>query len=219
MPPLFYASLIVHFLTSITGIWKFRYISKPLKLMVWNICLTFIGTSIERIMGMYHIHNLWVINISGFIETIILLFVFFLCQKIKVQGYIIKAALFLYVLIWVIGKFTFEPITEFGDITDIISSSYQIVFGVVLLIQVLGDNSVAWKNDGRFWLTIGIILYAASTIFLFGMFNNLLVSSIELLKKIWPWNWIMIIVSHLFFLRAFLCKPEIQAGTQNKAEM
>ena len=52
--------------------------------------------------------------------------------------------------VWLVGKFTFEPITAFDTYSSVISQLMQIGFGAWLLLIVVRDNEISWKNDVRF---------------------------------------------------------------------
>jgi hypothetical protein len=93
------------------------------------------------------------------------------------------------------------------DYSGSIAQLIQIGFCMWLLMAVMNDENTNWKNDPRFWVASGMILYGVSTFFLFGLFNMLLSKSPQMLRLILYLNWWSIILAYIFYLRAFFCKP------------
>jgi hypothetical protein len=84
-------------------------------------------------------------------------------------------------------------------------------------MAVLNDAGSDRKNDPRFWVASGTILYNVLTLFLFRSFDLLLIQSPGLLKILWHINWYAMIVAYLFYLRAFFCKP-VNAGIIHQSQ-
>jgi hypothetical protein len=133
--------------------------------------------------------------------------IFFYWRTSKYNGLFIWTAYIIYFIIWIVGKFTFEPFTYSDVYSGTISQIFQIGFGVWLLLAILKDNSNVWKDDPRFWIVSGIVFYTTAAFFLFGMFNVLLTLPRNIMFVIWIANMLFIVIQYVFFLRAFLCKP------------
>ena len=140
------------------------------------------------------------------IELLLFSIIFYSWRTSKRNGFLIWCGFFFFLFIWIIGKFTFEPITGWDKYSGSITQILQIGFGGWLLLGILKETNISWKEDVRFWVLSGIVLYAAATFLLFGLFDVLLASSLKLLRAIWPLNDAFIVMQYIFFLRAFLCK-------------
>ena len=73
------------------------------------------------------------------------------------------------------------------------------------------------KEDVRFWILSGIVLYAAATFLFFGFFTEMLITDRLILRTIFRLNDVFIVIQYIFFLRAFLCKP-VSAGIIHQSQ-
>jgi hypothetical protein len=112
----------------------------------------------------------------------------------------------MFIIVWVLSKFFFEPFTHIDGWTATLSKILQIVFSIILLVDVVKGSDIVWTNDPRIWAATGIIIYSAGSLFMFALFNKMLQVSPDRLKLAWSLNWVLMIISNLLFARAFLCK-------------
>jgi hypothetical protein len=191
----------------IVGLKRYKLLNLSSRILLWYIFLCTGVDWIKYIMGYFHIRTHILANIEFTIETGLILGILYCWRINKRFGALVVGAYLLYVIVWITGKFTFEPINNFGVYSIMVSQIEEIVFGCWLLITVLQDDIVILKNNPQFWIVSGIVLYAAVTFFFFGLYNEMLKVSIDMMRKVYFLNYFFIIISHLFFLRAFLCKP------------
>jgi hypothetical protein len=111
-----------------------------------------------------------------------------------------------FAILWIVSKFSFEPLSVADDWTSAISKVLQIAFSGYLLVDIVKDSDIIWTNDPRFWVVTGTIIYSAASLFLFALFTRMLQISTERFLIIWPLNWIFLIISYLLYARGFLCK-------------
>jgi hypothetical protein len=111
-----------------------------------------------------------------------------------------------FIILWVVSKFSFEPLSLADDGTASISKILQIAFSVYLLVDIVKESDLLWTADPRFWVVVSIMIYAAGSLFWFALYNKMLQASPGQLKEVYSLNWTLMIISNLFFLRAFLCK-------------
>jgi hypothetical protein len=161
-----------------------------------------------------NIHTYIIGQSFAVIELLLFSYVLYFWRTSKRNGFLIWAGFVAYLLIWIIGKFTFEPITGWDNYSEPIAQVIQIGFGGWILLGIIKETNVVLKKDIRFLVLSGIVLYAAATFFFFGFFTPMLVSNRKLLRAIWPLNDVFIVMQYIFFLRAFLCKP-VSAGITN----
>jgi hypothetical protein len=191
----------------IFGVCKYHALATPLRYLLLYIGSEVIVDGTKDCMMFQRIHTLWLSQCFSLIELLLFVLVFYSWKTGKTQGVFLLWSYVVYVIVWVVGKFTFEPFTGSDVYSGAFSQLVQIGFGSWLLITVLKEESLTWVNDQRVWVVSGIVLYATATFCLFGLFNEMLRISVETMRKIWMLNNLFIVVEHLFFLRAFLCKP------------
>jgi hypothetical protein len=199
-------------LVGVIGLRKYGQLSAPLRVLELYILISVCIDIVKDVMMLYNIHTLWLSQCFSVVELFLFARVFYYWQTNKRFILLLCGSLILYLVIWVIGKFTFEPFTLSDVYSGSISQLIQIGFGTWLLLGILKDDSIVWKNDSRLWTVSGIVIYATAAFFLFGMFNVMLNLPRRIMLLVWFANLFFLIVQYSFFLRAFLCKP-VSDGT------
>jgi hypothetical protein len=208
MPAVLYFSLITGNVVGLIAILRYKKLSTPLRYLGWYIVFIGVAEWLEFFLAYHRIHNLWLFHFTTPIELFILSGVFYHWRKNKRDKSVILLLLTIYMIVWIVGLFSFEPLEQSNNYTMILCNLLEIVFAVILLMGFLNENQSVWHHDARFWVATGVVMYAAATMFLFGLFNVLLASSLSTLRMWSYFNWMISIVTYLFFLRAFFCKPE-----------
>jgi hypothetical protein len=169
----------------------------------------------EYLMGIYGIHNIWVIHLSTIIEFLIIVSMFFLWEKNIYRKQTILILGCFYVIFWILAKSTFESLDNIDVYTSIVAQAIYIVLAVSLLFNVFKDAQISLKNDPRIWIASGLLLYSAGTIFVASLFNEILNAMPELLNTLWHINWILVILITLFFARGIWCQvPKVNLQNQ-----
>jgi len=188
------------------GGFRYRSLPQPLRFLEYLLIFVFVMTVIELILSGYFINNLWAVHISTIVECVVVSIIFSLWIKRSLLRSALFGSVAGFIIIWIIGKFSFEPFTQFDGWTSTISKIIQITFSAILFVEVVRESDIDWTKDPRFWVTAGVIIYSAGSLFIFALFNKMLQISAEYLMMIWSLNWVLMIISNLFFARAFLCK-------------
>lgn len=193
------------------GFRNYKQLSVQLRILEWYIVSSVIIDIIKDVMQFNAIHTLWLSQLYNLIELLLYVIIFFAWKSSKKYGLFLIFSYASYIIIWIGAKFTFEPLTYSDNYTYTLSQIIQIGFGGWLLLGILREPDVVWKTDSRIWVLSGIVLYAAATFFLFGMFNVMLTLPRQTMLLIWNANLLFIVIQYVFFLRAFLCKPATPA--------
>jgi hypothetical protein len=104
-----------------------------------------------------------------------------------------------------VGKCTFEPFSVFDSYTSTIAKMVYIVVATSMLFNIQKDSLSVLRIDARVWVASGLIIYSAGTLLMFALFNVMLKESPNLVKAIWPVNWLLYIIVNLFYARAIWC--------------
>jgi hypothetical protein len=194
------------------GLVRYKSLIKPLRYLVWYIGWTIFIDGIKDVMIYEKIRTLWIDHWFSVGELLLYVLVLNFWRINKRYGFLLWCSFTVYLLVWLVGKFSFEPF-EFSDTySGSISQIIQIAFGIPLLIKIIVDEYIDWKNNPRFWALSGIVFYAAAAFILFSSVNILLALPISIMRVIWHANRVFIIIQHILFLRGFLCKSA-PAGT------
>ncbi len=157
-------------------------------------------------MTLYHIRNLWVSQIFTLIEYVLILSTCYLWKSKKADKRILMIGMIVFIVLWIVSKFTFEPLYRDDTYTSAVSKIIQIIVAALVLFDVLQDTDVELKTDARLWVSSGVIIYSSGTLFLFALFNMMLETSSELIRTLWPINWILSIVFTLLLARGVWCR-------------
>ncbi|MGD0590283.1 MAG: hypothetical protein ABSA44_05730 [Bacteroidota bacterium] len=191
----------------IIGILKYKRLINPLKVVVWYILFSLVVDIVKDVMIYNKIRTLWIDHWFSILELLLYMLVFNYWRTSKRYSILLWLSFVVYLLIWIVGKFTFEPFMYDDVYSASVSQTIQIAFGIPVLISIIDDKSSIWKNDPRFWIVSGIVFYAASAFFIFALFNVMLTLPRQIMRMILSFNILFAVIQYGFFLRAFLCKP------------
>ena len=206
MRVMLYIVVLIQFGAICVGGFRYRSLPQPLRLLEYLLVFAFIMTIIEWILASQSINTLWAAHISTIVEFVIVLIIFSFWMRHDLSRLVSFGCLIGFIIFWIISKLLFEPFSQFDGWTAAVSKIIQITFSSILFVEVIKDSDLDWSKDPRFWVAAGIIIYSAGSLFLFALFNKMLLISPDRLKFVWSLNWIFSIISNLLFARAFLCK-------------
>jgi hypothetical protein len=208
MPISFFVSMYFISFVSVVGIIRYKYLGTSLRYIEWYVISSTVSGWIEHVLGSYyHIHTLWLFHFNTFIDLLLVLIALYYWRTDERNGKFIRWSFYFYMVIWITGMFTFEPLTMSDDYSGSIAQLIQLSFSIWLLMVVLKDDKIIWSEDPRFWVSSGVIIYVAFTFLLFGLFDVMLSRSFDILRAILHINWYAVVISNAFILRAFFCKP------------
>ncbi|MCX6121105.1 MAG: hypothetical protein NTX44_05755 [Ignavibacteriales bacterium] len=203
----------------LVGLMKWKQLTKSLRLLDFYILFSFVITVVDGVLGFNNIRNLWVNHWFTIIGLFLYSCIYYSWRPSKRYGQLLWLAFPVYLLIWIIGKFTFEPFYYADVYSGAVSQIIQMVFGGWLLYEISKGSNFDWIKDYRFLVVSGIAIYAAATFFLYTSFNLMLTLPRPIMRLIWKLNSVFIVIEHVFFLRGFLCKTAISSGVISETEV
>jgi hypothetical protein len=206
LPVLFYFSLLIQIVAAFVGGFYYKNLPRPLKILEWLIIIGIVDVLFQLTLANFNIHNLWTSHFYTLIEIVFVVSIYSSWIKKRQNRIMLWLSLSTFIVFWIIGKFTFEPLTLLNSWSAAISKILQIIFSALLLMDVVRESDIVWSEDPRLWVVAGFIIYSAGSLSISVFFNMMLQESYERLRFVMSINWILIIVSYLFYVRAFLCK-------------
>ena len=206
MPLLSYIYLLSEVAVMIVGGTLYKRLPRALRILTGLILFNVIETAFEWLFASFSIRNLWMSHVNTLVEFVLIMVLYSFWLRTPFIRRILPLCFIMFVSIWIVSKFTFEPFTQLDSWTATISKFIQIFFSVVILVDVVKGVDIVWTNDHRFWVTAGIVIYSAGSMFMFALFNKMLVLSPDYLKVVWSLNWVLLILSNLLYIRGYLCK-------------
>lgn len=205
-PVLFYIFLLIQSVTAIVGGFRYRNLPRPLRILEWLIIISTVEVVGQLILAALYIHNLWMSHFYTLIELVFVALLYSSWMKQRRNRLLVLICLSMFIVFWIVSKFTFEPFSIRDGWTATISMILQIIFSTFILVDVVKENDIIWTDDPRLWIAAGIIIFAAGSLFWFAFFNKMLQISPKLFRQVYNLNWILSIISNLLYARGFLCK-------------
>jgi len=205
-PILSYIMLAVESAVAVLVIFRWKHTTIHQRPIILLLIATPAIAITELWMGFNGIRNLWVAHIATLLEYVLILSTYYIWEPKTINKRILLIWIISFIVLWVISKFTFETFYFLDIYTSIIAKIIEIITSALVLFNVLEDPDAIVKTDARVWISSGIIIYESGTLFLFALFNIMLDTSPELIKTLWPINWILSIVFTLLLARGVWCR-------------
>ncbi len=191
--------------TSVAGCSVFRWkrSSRSQRVLTVLLLLTAFTEILETWLFLHKANNLWLSHIYTLMECVCFLVIFYLWKSRILHK---RTMVFIgigFTILWVISKFSFEPIFRDDTYTSASAKIIEISMAIWILFDVLKDTYSVMKNDERAWISSGIIIYSAGTLILFA---SLTVMPLGLVKSLWIINWVLSIIATLLYARGIWCR-------------
>lgn len=204
-PLLLYITILVQIVVAVWAPFFWKRSIFPQRCIIVLLVEMALSSVIELVMGMYHIHNLWVIHFSHLIEYAIILTMFYNWKNTQKEKYRLLILGGTFLLFWFVSKLFIESFSQMDTYSYTVAQIIYIALAASMLFDVLKDSKTLLKHDARIWIASGMMIYSAGTLFVFSFFNIILASTPELLNTVWQVNWILVIVAALFYARGIWC--------------
>jgi hypothetical protein len=203
------ATLVVMAVIAVWAPFQWKQSTKAQRFLIIFVIEMFVVGFVEVMLSYFHRHNLWLISLSTLAEYILIVIIFYYLKTKERDKSLLLLVGVSFILFWLISKLTFEPFSTFNGYTSVVARLLQIFISVSILFDILKDPNVRLKNDPRIWIASGIITYSTGSLLLCILFMEILKISPQLIKALWPINWILIIVSDLLYARGIWCQTTL----------
>jgi hypothetical protein len=153
-------------------------------------------------------NNLWVIHVSTLCEFLLVVSMFILWKERRGEKRALLYLCCLFAMVWVIGKLTFEPMIRFDSYTGAAARVIETIIAIAALVDVLNGRLPDIRKDPRFWVSSAIIIYSTGSLMMVVLFNEMMSISSELVKKVWPFNWLLFAASLVLMARGLMCRVD-----------
>ena len=120
-----------------------------------------------------------------------------------------QALMLVYILFWIIAKFTFEPLSGLYSITATTSQVLLTLGAGYTLFIVIGNRVQPLTKDFRFWVLLSCVVYYAGTLLTIALRGILIQYSLEKFFLFTSLDWSLKIIFILLFTIGFMC-PQTQ---------
>ncbi len=149
------------------GLRRYKQLTLPLRILEWYIICSLIVDIVIDVMVHKKIHTYLMGQSFAVIELLLFSCIFYLWRTSKRNGFLIWAGFAVYLLIWIIGKFTFESFTGWDNYTEPIAQLIQIGFGGWILLRIYKRDKYCFEKRYSFLGSVRNSFICSSHILLF----------------------------------------------------
>lgn len=190
------------------GIWRFRKLNKPMKVLVFLTVIACLELGVEFSVAYWKHYNNFVSTYYEFVEFCLLCSIFFMFIDRRGSRVALIALASVYVVIWVIKIPTFyNPAIVAGDV-EVLSRIFLVTLSLITLQSILDLGTARLIDTPVFWVVAGVVLYSAGTLLVMGLSTQLMKFGRAYFLAAWDINWALNIVTNLFYTKAFSCKQQ-----------
>ena len=203
LPTIAIADFISNLVPVAIGAWRFRSLSRPLRPFFGLVVLAALSEWVSFAMATNGIHNLWLIQIYHLIAASGIILLFSTWRTGTSVDALSKAFVGAYVLLWIVAKFAFEPITADDQYTYTVACAACLIAAVWYLSHVARQEDLELPREPQFWMACGVLLYYATNVVLFSEFHRVILSSKMDFAVVWQLHWGADILVNLLFSYGF----------------
>jgi len=205
--PLFgFVTISTNLIPAGTGIARYKHLTKPMRILTILSILACAELLIEIWAAIYLKNNLFLDDYYTLMEFSMLWGVYFYANKSPKTKWLLVGIGALFVIAWVVGVTMFNSPQPYGGRLAVPSRIVLIALSLIVLQEVFKNQSAEIMEQSVFWVAVGVLLYSAGTIMIFGFSTSLLKLGVPYFEMAWRVNWVLIISANLFYTKALLCK-------------
>ncbi|MGA3287055.1 MAG: hypothetical protein ABSD46_06495 [Bacteroidota bacterium] len=204
-PILAFVALFSTAIPILAGIYRLGSIDRAMKILIVYLIFAF---SID-IVTMWLIKGYWVnlglMHIYFLIEYMFIMSIIFFWQESPKMKRLFQTLLLLYMLFWIIAKFTFEPFNGLYSLTTSVSQVLLALGAGYTLFVVMGNRVQPLISHQRFWVLLSFVLFYAGTLTFYALLGIFLHYPTEDMFLAVSINWSLRILFNILLTIGFLC--------------
>jgi hypothetical protein len=168
---------------------RFSYLTTPLKWIGAYILLCAATGFISYALWCMHANNLWILPIQATFELPFLFLALYKAIADQKTKPLIFSIIILFVLFSTINSICFQPLFSYNAYSETIGSTLIIGYCIYYFIDLIKQMKVTnLGTTPMFWIASSVLLYYASSLFLYGMRNSIVNKSSSLNMWIWVFH-------------------------------
>jgi hypothetical protein len=187
------------------GISKILILHRGMKILLYyllfafaaDIFFTWFVKGYQFTLGLFHAYYL--------VEFIFIMSIISVWQESHRMKLLFQTLILLFMLFWVIAKFSFEPLNGLYSVTACASQILLTLGAGYTLFVVIGNRTDSLINFCRFWVLLSFVIYYAGTLLVIALRGFLIHYSIEMLFIVAYIDWSLKIIFNILFAIGFLC--------------
>ncbi len=208
-PLLTYISIFSSVLPIGVGISKIKVLHREMYIILFYLIFAFAADiyfiwfvrGYQFALGLHHAYYL--------IEYIFIMSIVTFWQESRRIKKLFQVLMLLYVIFWIIAKFTFEPLNGLYSVTACASQVILTLGAGYTLFIVIGNRTQSLINNHRFWILLSCVIYYAGTLLIIALRGILIHFSVENFLLVSSIDWSLKVLFNVLFAIGFLC-PQTQ---------
>jgi hypothetical protein len=188
------------------GVYHWKRLPKHYRILTVFFCLTILYCIAEEWLYQLNINNLFLEDIFQLVELeVFLLFYWIYDSNITLRKIILSSGV-LYVAFWIVYELYFGNQSKFNEAINTWAYFILLPISLFILLRLSSELNKRIIGHAVFWISGGIALYCAATLFIFSFSNEILQIGFTYFLAAWYTNWVSIIIVNAMFTRSFWCK-------------
>jgi len=206
IPLLGYIYFGASFVPVVVGLYRYRTIPGPMKILTLLCILSLVIAAIEFILGRLKIPNQFLANYYVPVELLLIALIYFLSMKTAKERKLIGGGVALFMLVWMMDKIFIEVPDQMNSNIAAVSRLFLIALSILMISAIARDETSTLSDKSIFWVAVGVIVYSTGTFIIAGVGSRLLKIDVSLFVIAWHVNWVLLIVANLLYTKGLLCK-------------
>ena len=213
----FYLIVVVPLaLAIVTLLYNYKYIGKPLKLLLVLLLVYFAVDLSSAWIRIYArgTNTIWMGHFLTIIRFTIILYVFKEWLRPGLPRLITDVIIATFFIMWLVAKFTIEPIFGFYGYTGSASMVIITIYCLKIAVSPL-ENRVNLQFNSEYWILISILLYTIPALGVNAV-QEYLVEDLDALKVIYVFKWVTMALSYIALGWAGICERVVALDTRRR---
>jgi len=190
----------------VTASLRYKVVSDEMKLLAAFFAAMFLISSLQVILAVRSLSNLWIYHFANLISYSFYLWIFSLWQPNKrIAKFFRREFIVGYVVIWLVSKVTIESFDSFDYFSSGVAKVVTLCIVCYTMITLVDRSSATLLYD-RFLILSGVLISSISSALVYSSANLISYLQHDEMVKIWSIHWTASIIANLLFATAFLLR-------------
>jgi len=204
-PLLTYISLFSTVLPICAGISNIMRMDRGMKVLISYLIFIFVANIILMWFIRGRVLMIGLTHVYYILEYVFIMTILYKWQESNSTKRFIKTLILVYILFWIIAKFTFEPLSGLYSITATTSQVLLTLCAGYTLFIVIGNREQPLMNNYRFWVLLSFVIYYTGTLLSIALRGILIHYAIGIFILVASIDWTMKILFSILIFIGFLC--------------
>jgi len=193
------------FIPIAVGLYNRGMLEHGLKNFLLLLNINLVATVGQLILNLNRVNNLWLSHVFVLVEFTFVVWIFSMwVEALKVRK-LLRGFIVSFWLLWIISRFTFEPITVPPAYVTPVAKAILIVISLYMIFRIAQTSEELFKEP-RHWIVSGIVISSAASLLFYAFRGIIDKFGHDELFIAYSIHWSIQIVANIIYSIGFLCK-------------